>query len=502
MPCRIVNEITPKSAVPGSPDPDGVLVVGEVVVDLGRQAAFLRGAALPLRAKSFHVLAYLARHAGRVVSKQELHEAVWGEVAVTDDSLVQCLVEIRRALGGDHEIVRTLRGRGYLLVPPPVVAAADSQVESEPARAGGWPGRPMRWGLAVTGLMVGMVLLVAWASSQPKEVRSADTVRVTPQSTLNPSAREAFDQGNALLNSRSQVDLQRARLAFTRAVELDPGFAPAHATLSNTLTVLSVFGVEPPRQVLPEASRSARRAVELDPTYAFGWHALAHSQVQWDWDWAAAEVSYRRALALDPTDALPRFLFGLLLAGQGRTQEAVDTVDAALAIAPQDPIILTGKGIVSYFVRRPEEAVDAFARSRHAGPDYVAAPFWQALAYCDLSRYDKALEAALASRREMGNAPAWLVGYVHAKAGRPREAREVLSALAARAEQHYVPAIELALLHTALGDTDAALDWLDRGLEEHSRWMELLAVHPVVDPLRGHPRFQRILRVMRLPDVS
>lgn len=500
-PRRIVNEITPKSSTPGPSSPDDVLAVGDVVVDLGQQTAFLRGTPLPLRAKSFHVLAYLARHAGRVVGKQELHEAVWGEVAVTDDSLVQCLVEIRRALGADHEMVKTLRGRGYLFAPPPV-AAPERLAESAPARAQRWPARPVRWGLAVTGLIVGAFLLVAWATSEREEVRSTDAVRVTPQSTLNPAAREALEQGNALLDSRSQVDLQRARLAFAHAVELDPGFARAHAALSNALTLLSVFGVEPPRQVLPEASRHARRAVELDPTYAFGWHALGHSQVQWDWDWSGAEVSYRRSLALDPTDTFPRFLLGLLLAGQGRPDEAVAAVDAALAIDPQSSIILGVKGIVSYFVRRPEDALDAFARARRADPNYATAPFWQALAYSDLAMHDEALEAALASRREMGNAPAWLVGYVHARAGRPTDAREVLRALEAHAQQHYVSAIELALLHTALGDTDAALDWLDRGFDEHSRWMEWLAVHPVFDPLRGHPRFQRLLRAMRLPELS
>ena len=53
-------------------------------------------------------------HAGRLVSKRELMESVWGDVAVTDDSLVQCLMEIRRALGDCQGAVKTIRGRGYL----------------------------------------------------------------------------------------------------------------------------------------------------------------------------------------------------------------------------------------------------------------------------------------------------------------------------------------------------------------------------------------------------
>ena len=60
----------------------------------------------------------------------------------------------------------------------------------------------------------------------------------------------------------------------------------------------------------------------------------------------------------------------------------------------------------------------------------------------------------------------------------------------------------LAFLQVALGDDEAAIGRLEQGLRQHSRWMALLAVPPVVDPLRGNPRFQRILRAMRLPEIS
>jgi DNA-binding winged helix-turn-helix (wHTH) protein len=68
-----------------------------------------------LRPRSFDVLSYLVRNAGRLVGKQELMDAIWADVAVTDDSLVQCLVEIRRELGEAEDRIKTVRGRGYLL---------------------------------------------------------------------------------------------------------------------------------------------------------------------------------------------------------------------------------------------------------------------------------------------------------------------------------------------------------------------------------------------------
>src|SRR6476659_3558247 len=80
-----------------------------------RRQRLLRGTeSLRLRPRSYDVLLHLARNAGRLVSKQELMDIVWKDVAVTDDSLVQCLMEIRRALGDAEHAIETVRGRGYL----------------------------------------------------------------------------------------------------------------------------------------------------------------------------------------------------------------------------------------------------------------------------------------------------------------------------------------------------------------------------------------------------
>ncbi|MEH6570541.1 MAG: transcriptional regulator [Halioglobus sp.] len=88
---------------------------GDFVLDVDRGALLLAGADIPLRPKTFEVLNYLVRHAGLLVSKVDLHTAVWPDVVVTDDSLTQCLIEIRKALGDDsREMIRTVRGRGYL----------------------------------------------------------------------------------------------------------------------------------------------------------------------------------------------------------------------------------------------------------------------------------------------------------------------------------------------------------------------------------------------------
>src|SRR5262245_12967932 len=69
-----------------------------------------------LRRKSFEVLRYLVEHGGRVVSKEEVMKAVWPDVTVSDESLTQCIHDIRRAIGDERQqIVKTVPRRGYLM---------------------------------------------------------------------------------------------------------------------------------------------------------------------------------------------------------------------------------------------------------------------------------------------------------------------------------------------------------------------------------------------------
>jgi TolB-like protein/DNA-binding winged helix-turn-helix (wHTH) protein/Tfp pilus assembly protein PilF len=96
-----------------APNP-GLSTFLDFTLDRRRQLLVRGSESIRLRPQTYDVLAYLVTHAGRVISKRELMESVWRDVAVTDDSLVQCLMEIRRALGEEHDVVRTIRRRGYL----------------------------------------------------------------------------------------------------------------------------------------------------------------------------------------------------------------------------------------------------------------------------------------------------------------------------------------------------------------------------------------------------
>src|ERR1039457_482073 len=158
---------------------------GDYKLDL--EGGFLRRGdeEVALRAKSFEVLTYLVERHGRLVTKTELIEGVWRDAAVTDNSLAQCLVEIRRALDDDaQELVRTVARRGYLFVAPvttPPVEFPRNSGEAAPILAPA-PSKRLNWrilGVAIVlPALAGAGVLFVWLS-EAKTVAPRTPARIT-----------------------------------------------------------------------------------------------------------------------------------------------------------------------------------------------------------------------------------------------------------------------------------------------------------------------------------
>ena len=114
-----------------------ILRFDRFALDLTRGCVRIGGEDIDLRPKPFEVLRYLAENAGRLVPKQELFEAVWPDVTVTDDSLVQCIRELRSKLGDDsHRVIKTVPRRGYILDVPVLSHDLNAERASSATRTG------------------------------------------------------------------------------------------------------------------------------------------------------------------------------------------------------------------------------------------------------------------------------------------------------------------------------------------------------------------------------
>src|SRR5215469_13434755 len=107
---------------------------GKFTLDIVRGCVLKAGEEIKLRPKVYETLKYLVEHPGRLIGKQELIEAVWPDAFVTDDSVVQCTLELRRALADhDQQLLKTVPRRGYIF--NPLIADTAPEPRARPATA-------------------------------------------------------------------------------------------------------------------------------------------------------------------------------------------------------------------------------------------------------------------------------------------------------------------------------------------------------------------------------
>lgn len=318
---------------------------------------------------------------------------------------------------------------------------------------------------------------------------------------VHPAAHESYLQGRHLWNRRTPQHVQKAVLYFEEAVRFDPSYARAYAGLSDSYNLLASYSVLPPNVAISKAKASAHRALELDPALAEAYASLGFAKLEYDWDWAGAEEAFRKAIQLDPNYATGRQWYSLYLNATGRAEEAIAEAREALRLDPVSPIIALGVGSRLYHARRFDEAIEQFRKTLELDPTFVLAYHNLGRAYLMKRRYAEAIGALENAHRLSGerSARTAALGYGYALAGRREQARALRDELANAPAPTTVPSFPMALLCLSLGDRDAALAFLEKAYEQRHSDVTLLKVEPLLDPLRGDPRFADLLRRVGLP---
>ena len=318
-----------------------------------------------------------------------------------------------------------------------------------------------------------------------------------------PETLEAYLKGRFFWNKRTPADLLRAMEFYRRAIALEDGFAPAYAGLAECLVLLgsAEMGAMAPADAMPKAREAAAKALALDPGLAEAHAALALVKLAYDWDWAGAEQSFRKATLLNPDCVTAHQWFALYFNALGRTNEALAEVRKAGQLDPLSPTVKTALAETYYFARRFPEAEAASRAALEMDPGFLLG--WvnlgRALEY--EGRYDEAAAGLEKAWLASGKAPglAMLLGHVQARKGDLAKARRMLAELKAPPAFHgkpaYVPAIFFAALHSALGDRAAALASLRKAVEERCEYLIYLDWDPMSDGMRNDPEVKAILRL-------
>ncbi len=319
-----------------------------------------------------------------------------------------------------------------------------------------------------------------------------ERTRTEARATQNNEAWQAYLKGRFHWNRRTVSETKRAIEYFEQAIQLDPKFALAYVGLADAWHTLS--GLErPPSEAIPRVRAAVEKALALDDQLAAAHASLGIVQWRYDWNYAEAERSFKRAIALDNNYASAHQWYGLLMAYRQRNAEALVELKQAQQLDPLSLIINANLGLLPYFARRYDEAIDQFKRTLELDQNFAFAHFFLGWAYEQKGDHAQALvEFRRAAQIDETPATLTYLGHGLATSGNRAEALTISAKLQSLSQQRYVSPYYLAILSAGLGEKERALDHLTTAVEEHADALVLLDVEPKFDPLRNEPRFQSL----------
>jgi serine/threonine protein kinase/tetratricopeptide (TPR) repeat protein len=316
-------------------------------------------------------------------------------------------------------------------------------------------------------------------------------------------AYQEFLRGRHHWNKWTREGVRLAIEAFRRAIDLDPAYAPAYAGLADAYGAAAYYGYLPAADVLPLANHAAGRALELDPDLAEAHATLGIAAMFFEWDWPEADRRLARAVALDDRCMTAHAYRSLYLACQGRM---LDALEAGRRAERLDPMSLLAMSCVAWGLLHTGDVESAEAQlHRMLGVDPEFPDALMLLSHVAEARQDVELAAAYNRRwfprMGLGEADAESLLAAHRESGWPGYWRRYLVVLdAGTGCGCNVTAVMAATIHAMLGEEDLALDALERAYEVHAPMLAFSKVDMHLATLRGHPRFEALLRRLRLSD--
>jgi TolB-like protein/Tfp pilus assembly protein PilF len=333
------------------------------------------------------------------------------------------------------------------------------------------------------------------------KLSGADEQKLKKNYTENVEAYQLYLKGRYHVFKLTPPDVRKSIEYFQSAIEVDPAYALAYAGISDAYRSLALAGEMDPSETLPKATAAAKKAIEIDDDLADGHAALGVCLFWYDWNWAASEDQFRRAIDLNPNNSLAHLFYAHLLSNIGRHPEALAEVKRARDLDPLSPFVSTLEG---QFLLRAGKADEALARLRQASeldPNFFFPHIIAASVYIEKEMY---AEAAEEGRRATELGPTQTVGtafeaYALAKQGKRDQAQTILNDLLKLSNQRFVPPYHIAVVFHALGETDNSLAWLEKGYEVRDPKMAFLRIWPQWNDLRSNPRFEELMKKLAFP---
>jgi tetratricopeptide (TPR) repeat protein len=240
--------------------------------------------------------------------------------------------------------------------------------------------------IACVVLIVAIVVGVIWVIHSRSAATTKTATSTGAPTSSNPEAVDLYLKGRFEWSKRSPDSLNKAVDFFTQAIVRDPNYAQAYAGLADTYNLLREYAAMPVQDAYPRSIAAAKKAVELDDTLSEAHRALAFATFHWLWNFAEGEREFKRAIELNPKDAVAHHWYGSAIASVGRISEGLSELELARQIDPTSVSIQADRAYFICLDHREDEGIPLLKQIETADPNFISPHRY--LAYFAVARGD------------------------------------------------------------------------------------------------------------------
>jgi serine/threonine protein kinase/tetratricopeptide (TPR) repeat protein len=327
-----------------------------------------------------------------------------------------------------------------------------------------------------------------------------DNKGVVKRYTNNNDAYQLYMKARFYFARRTRDDMRRSIDLYKEATGLDPNFALAYVGMAEIYNTMPSYPYAAPNEVNPLAKAAVKKALELDPDLPEA-HTLAGMiAATYDWDWATADREFKRALELDPNLAITHYRYAwTYLSPLGRHEEAIAEMKRAMELEPLSLIQGANFSAVYMYARQLDQAYDQARKTVDLDPNFFGSLVWLSHIKNLRGQYGETIDLIGQRSNLVPNLRPDVV-YALSKLGRRAEAQDALKKWKDLGKTDFQSHYWMAVADLALGDKDAAVADLEYAYREHEWFMQRIKTDPFMDPLRGDPRFESLMKRMDFPE--
>lgn len=505
-----------------APQSGGILQFGRFEVDLRLGELRKGGVKVKVQELPFRALRLLLDHPNEVLSREQFRQALWpdGVFVDFDHGISSAINRLRDALGdsADNPIfIETVERRGYRWIAPihgPSPALKPGSVlvktqEEKPVETTSRQGLRLRWSLVFPAAALALAVWAIWPGHRAAKAGNTKPSAATTAApelqgrSTRAEAEQFYLKGRFYWEKRTPDGLNRALDYFTQAIVHDPNYAAAYVGLADCYNLLREYTIMPASDAYPRALAAAQRAVELDDQSSEAHASLAFALFWGNWDAAAAEREFRRAIELNPNNAVAHHWYATYLSTVGRHPESLAEIERAQTLDPASKAVLADKGNLLCVAGRCDEGVSLLKQVEGTDPDFVSPHRYLKEVYFGEENYPAYLkewkqEATLLK----DNCALKLVdaadkGYVQAGA---RGLLQSVRALETRLYQEgSISPYTLAQTDARLGNSREALQFLKLAYDQHDELVVQVKSDSAFNNLHNEPAYQDLVKRVGLP---